>query len=418
MRWIAAAVLLAVIAAPVAVIALVAAALEDEPVVAPSAKVTPEQVGRAKRLLAAHDPRKARPGALRSFALSAEDLELALNATLARHEGAAKVAMAPGAMMLWVSVRVPDNPFGPYLNVQARARQTSALPELDALTVGRVPVPAPLANWLLARALARLDATDAGIAAADALESVRFEGDFLRVEYRWRDDLPQRLRTALLPAAEQERLRAYQERLARIAADPKLPRQVSLVALMRPLLAHAGERPASADAVAENRAALLVLAFYVNGRGLAAVVPQARYWPRPQPRKVTLSTRGDFAQHFTVSAALAASAGTPLADAVGLYKEIEDSRGGSGFSFADIAADRAGTVFGRQATRSPQAAQQLQRRLASRLDETDVMPAALDLPEMLEEAELQRRFGGVDGPKYREVMQLIERRLAALPLYR
>jgi len=417
MRWILAIVLLLVLAVPVALIVLAAAALEDRPAVAQPVEVTPEQIARAKRMMAAHDPRKARSGALRSFALSAEDLELALNAGLAPRGGAAKVSVSPGAVRVWASVRLPANPFGAYLNVEAHARESRSLPEFDALTIGRVSVPAPIANWLLARGLERLDTSGAG-AAADVLERVRFEGEFVRVEYRWREDLPERLRSALLPAGEQERLRAYHERLVQVTADPKLPRQISLVALMRPLFDHAAARSVSNDAVAENRAALLVLAFYVNGRGLTAVVPSAREWPRAAPRKVTLSTRGDFAQHFTVSAALAATAGTPLADAVGLYKEIEDARGSSGFSFTDIAADRAGTVFGQQATRSRQAAQGLQRRVARGAAEADFMPQALDLPEMLSEAELKRRFGGVGAPKYREVMQQIERRLAALPLYR
>ncbi len=418
MRWILTLVFLAVLAVPVALIGLAAAALEDRAAVAQPVEVTPEQVARAKRLVKAHDPRHARPDALRSFALSGEDLELVLNAALTPRGGAAKVAVSPGAMMVWASVSLPANPFGSFLNVQAQARQSHLLPEFDALKLGRVSVPAPIANWLLARALERLTTTSAG-AAADALESVRFEGDFVRVEYRWREDLPERLRSALLPAGEQERLRAYHERLVKITADPKMSRQISLAALMRPLLDHAATRSASSgNAVAENRAAILVLAFYVNGRGLAAVVPEARAWPRPAPRKVTLSTRGDFAQHFTVSAALAATAGTPLADAVGLYKEIEDSGGGSGFSFADIAADRAGTVFGQHATRSPQAAQALQRRVARGVAEADFMPHALDLPEMLGEAEFKRRFGGVGAPKYKEGMQQIERRLAALALYR
>ena len=33
-------------------------------------------------------------------------------------------------------------------------------------------------------------------------------------------------------------------------------------------------------------------------------------------------------------------------DAIGVYKEVRDSRGGSGFSFNDMAANRAGTRFG------------------------------------------------------------------------
>ena len=45
-----------------------------------------------------------------------------------------------------------------------------------------------------------------------------------------------------------------------------------------------------------------------------------------------------------------------LSDVIGLYKEIEDSRGGSGFSFNDIAADRAGTRFGEKAVASEDSA--------------------------------------------------------------
>ena len=116
-----------------------------------------------------------------------------------------------------------------------------------------------------------------------------------------------------------------------------------------------------------------------------------------------------------MSAAIAALAGTALADAVGLYKEIDDSRGGSGFSFNDIAADRAGTRFGERAVAAGQAAP-LQTRVAAGLRESDILPATDDLPEFMPEAEFKARFGGVDGPGYRDMMKEIERRVAALPL--
>jgi hypothetical protein len=46
------------------------------------------------------------------------------------------------------------------------------------------------------------------------------------------------------------------------------------------------------------------------------------------------------------------------------------------------------------------------------------MPAAADLPENMPEAEFKRRFGGVGAPVYQRVMDDIERRVAACPLYR
>ena len=91
------------------------------------------------------------------------------------------------------------------------------------------------------------------------------------------------------------------------------------------------------------------------------MVPEARDWPRAASRGLTMAGRGDLAQHFTVSAAVSAAAGAALADFIGLYKEIDDARRGSGFSFADLAADRAGTRLGQLATATEESARRLQR---------------------------------------------------------
>jgi len=121
-------------------------------------------------------------------------------------------------------------------------------------------------------------------------------------------------------------------------------------------------------------------------------------------------------KHFLVSAAIAAEAGSPLADAIGLYKEIDDSRGGSGFSFTDIAADRAGTRFGEITAQSGERARKLAQAAASGLREDNFMPAVSDLPEFLSAAEFERRYGGVDGPEYRRMMAEIKARIASRPL--
>ena len=418
MRWFLSILVLLVVAIPAALIALVAFALEDHPALTRAAMVTPEQVERAKRTFSAHDPRKLPSGVLRTFAIPVADVDAALNALLAPRGGAAELHTSPTSIAFRGTLRMPPNPFGEYLNIDGDAQLTSGLPAFDRLKIGRVSIPSIVADALLAQALAHLNGHAAGSAAVDVLQSVRVSGDFLQVEYRWRDDVPDRLRAALLSSADEQRLRAYHDRLVQITSDPKLARNVSLVNLLRPLMSEAARRSTGSEANAENRAAILVLTFYVNGRGLAAIVPSARDWPRPQPRKVSLSGRTDLAQHFTVSAALAATAGTPLSDAIGLYKEVEDSRGGSGFSFVDLAADRAGTVFGEHATRSQAGAQAVQRRISTQAAESDLMPTTADLPEGLQDAEFKARFGGVGEPRYRNIVQQVERRVASLPLYR
>jgi hypothetical protein len=135
----------------------------------------------------------------------------------------------------------------------------------------------------------------------------------------------------------------------------------------------------------------------------------------PAPRSVTLAGRDDFPKHFLISATLAAQGGGALADAVGVFKEVDDARHGSGFSFNDIAADRAGTRFGELAVGS---AARLQAAVAAGMAEPDFMPDVRDLPEFMPEADFMRRYGGIGAPAYGRMMSEIEARIAARPLYR
>jgi hypothetical protein len=147
-------------------------------------------------------------------------------------------------------------------------------------------------------------------------------------------------------------------------------------------------------------------------------VPEAAAWPQPARQAVTLEGRDDLAKHFLLSATIAAYADTVLADAVGLYKEIEDARGGSGFSFDDLAADRAGARFGDRAAAAESSARALQLRVAVGIDDADLMPPWRDLPASLPEKAFRKRFGGLDSPAYRQLVDEIDSRVAALPVLR
>ena len=402
---------------PLALVVAFCLCFQDQPLVSRAAAFTPEEVERAMRVLEKHDPRRMKSGTLRTMTIRAEELDLVVNYLANRFgKGSTRLVLQPGVLALSATVEVPANPLGRYVNVQALLRETAGLPAFDELTIGRLPVPGALADWALARAMKGFDQTREYQMAADTIRSVSIADGSVRVVYEWRDDLPGRLGDALLSTAERERLKVYQERLAQVTRAPAMPRSVPFDDLLEPLMRLAVER--GGDAQAESRAIIVVLAFYINGKGLAAIVPRAKEWPRPASRTVTLHGRTDSPQHFSVSAALAAHAGGPLSDAIGLYREVDDSRRGSGFSFGDIAADRAGTRFGEIAAGSAAGARQLQQRIAAGIRETDLMPEIADLPEYMPEAEFKRRFGGVGAPAYQRIMQDIERRVAACPLYR
>ena len=412
-------VLVLLIGLPALLAVLVFFALDNTPLVVSKVTFTPDNIERAKRLLDRNDPRKMRAGVLRTIMVVQDDLDLALNYAASRYaHGSTNVVLRDGSAMLRATFELPANPVGRFVNLDLVLVQTSYLPRVEQLRVGSVPVPAFIGNWLLRAIIQRLKGDADYSATVDVVKQVRASNGVLKVVFEWNDLAANQLKAALVPADDQARWQAYQARLVELTSQQPSGRGFSLDQLLSPMLQLARQRAEGASATAENRAVMVVLAFYVNGEGLGALVPAARAWPAPEQRVVTLAGRTDSPQHFMVSAALAATAGSPLSDAVGVYKELDDSRNSSGFSFNDLGADRAGTRFGDMAAASDKGAVHLYRQLESSLREPDFFPDIADLPEYMAEAEFKRRYGAVGEPAYRKMLAEIERRIAALPLYR
>ena len=93
---------------------------------------------------------------------------------------------------------------------------------------------------------------------------------------------------------------------------------------------------------------------------------------------------------------------------------MSDANGGSGFSFADMAANRAGILF---------AGGVINKRFTLRnvSDEFTVptfMPSVDDLPEGLTAAQLLAQFGPQTDNRFRRELDEIDQRLLQLPTYR
>ncbi|MFM8330193.1 MAG: hypothetical protein ACKN9T_00720, partial [Candidatus Methylumidiphilus sp.] len=186
-----------------------------------------------------------------------------------------------------------------------------------------------------------------------------------------------------------------------------------------PLFALAKERSdqEGGDARQENRAVILLLAAYANGKGLASALYPDGGVPSLPRREALLNRRADAAQHFTASALLAIAGHRAFADMVGLAKEFNDSHGGSGFSFIDLAADRAGALFGKMAASSDESARRLQAVLSQAADEAVFMPNMTDLPENLAAEDFARQYGDAESPQFLALKSQIEARIAACRLY-
>ena len=229
-----------------------------------------------------------------------------------------------------------------------------------------------------------------------------------------RPELQRRLAAWVVPPAQAARLRIYHEALGVTLQSLRGPQDLPV--LLTPLFVLAQQRTAAGgDGSAENRAALLALAAHAVERHPGSLLPAARAWPRLPARGLRLDGRKDFPIHLLVSATIAAEGGGPLADTLGLLKEVDDARHGSGFSFNDIAVNRAGARLGELAVHEPA---RLQAALAAGVTARDLLPDVSDLPEFMSEAEFMARFGGVGAPRYQAQVAEIEARVRALPLYR
>ena len=348
-----------------------------------------------------------REGQERRMELTRQDLNAGLNYLAWRMgRGGAEASIVQDRMKVRASMPMPGLPVPRYFNLELVLAQAGNQLAPASLRLGTLPIPVALAGHLLGWTLALSPAAPQYLVVRDMLRSAQLGKDRLVLTFVWRGDALERAMENGL-GLDGAAVTAYRQKLASLPGRDLPP-------LLGQLFTLAKERSAKGDAVTENRAALAVLAEAALGRRL---VSARGTLPPLRKGGLRLAGRVDFAQHFTLSAFIAATGGEGLSDLAGLYKELRDARDGSGFSFNDLAADRAGSRLGETSTRSVRQARRVQGLLAGSKDPGVFFPRVNDLPEFMHQAEFERRFGGVGTPAYKAMVAKIEARIAALPLY-
>jgi len=411
--------LLVLFAVPVA---LMVAGIEAAPLVEPGKSLSHEDVERIKGLLKLHDPRQLKRDEVRTLTLSVRDLNLLLNYSVdPALDINSRVDLYPDSAGVSLTYRLPEKYSGSYLNVSARLSPAAGSVRVDSLEIGRLTIPGWLLNPVLqlfhAHMLARLDEYGAMIR---TVGEIRVNEDQVVVVYEWRPELAARLKSRgyglLFSVEDKARLQAYYNEMKRIENELG-GRRVSLGKVLTPMFELAGLRSGEqGDLPAENRAMLLTLAMYVLGINVGRFVDVPI--ESQQPRMfLTLLGRHDLAQHFAVSAAVTVSAGGGLANAIGLFKELDDSRDGTGFSFDDLLADRAGVRLAELATGNERQARLLWQRMSNELSEADFMPSVDNLPPAIMELEFKQKYRDLDSEQYRLVDDEIEKRILRCSIY-
>ncbi|HNQ04982.1 MAG TPA: hypothetical protein PKH69_10250 [Thiobacillaceae bacterium] len=395
---------------PLAVLALLLA-LATSPAPAPglSTALSVADMERGRRVWQILRPTHLREGQSSRISLSAQDLSLGLH-YLARRMGlsGASATMQARHLTLHVTARIPGLPVPRYCNLALTLRPDGDLLAPARLRLGALPLPAQPARHLLEWGL-NLSALGGQYAVARAmLRSAQLRDDRLWIDFVWHG---RALENAVSKGMglDMAALEAYRHHLTG-------QREREFTPLLGRAFSLAVARSRRGDPVRENRAALTALAERVLGTRLTSVGGVSR--ARQAGGGVRLDGRADFAQHFALSAFLAATGGTDFSDAAGLYKELRDARQGSGFSFNDLAADRAGSRLGNAATRSARDARRIQTALAGTTHAGAFFPRVDDLPQFMPQREFEGRFGGIDTPAYQAMLERIDSRISSLPLYR
>jgi hypothetical protein len=394
-------------------------AIETQPRVDRQATLTPEHITRAKHIIDTHRNQVA-IDQLATVNILSEDADIVANYLANRFtKGSAQILAADRSAHIYLSLPIPQSLFNGYLNFEATLIQTAALPRLQSARIGNLVLPDFLTKLLVSQLIYWLQRNPNIHKGLDAIRLVQISPIKINIMYhRWNNHLlTQEMNLPVLSKKAQAQLYRYHTLLVKKSRQSNT-KTISLSEILPPLMHVAAKHSINGDALEENRAVILATAIHALGISTKLFIPDAINWPRPAEQLVTLEGRRDFAKHFIASAAITAYTNTKLSDAVGLFKEIVDSRHGSGFSFKDIAANRAGTQFGKKAVASTADAQQLQQLVADGLNDVDLMPPWSDLPEHMSEKEFKARFGNINTVAYKNMMQIIENRVSMLKVLR
>jgi hypothetical protein len=344
-----------------------------------------------------------------------------------------RVNVTPIGIKIAFTFELPTNPFGNYINLIGTILPSQTGLILQDASMGSVKIPGDVATSFIEALLnTLLSGKDTGTLLIDSIESITVTNSKLTLTYHVIPNLREifvetkgrvkDIRDDLELLGDQTVVRLYFNRLCDfhnqitdIADD-----NVSLGFYLSTAFSIAQKRSLlGKDPVEENEAALLALAIFLGSShfnsAVGAIDEETLQTCTSSNGHVALANRVDLRLHFIYSAALKIISNSGMSFALGEFKELADSQGGSGFSFSDLVADRAGIQFAELALDSSGALRM--QRMAQELTEEEVFfPSLTGLPEDMQQQVFEER-GGLESDYYKNYLTIINDRINHLILY-
>ncbi|MFM8341712.1 MAG: hypothetical protein ACKN9F_05790 [Methylomonas sp.] len=371
-----------------------------------------DDIQRAKQLLHVTPEERNR---IKTISLNSKDLNIAVSYLINHYiESTTAIRIDPDRIAFQIAIFVPKSLWGRYLDFSFNIRQNQNGIYLKSLKIGEISIPDKAANWLIAFIVHNTVLNDYWQLAREYIKDVQITPQSLDISYLG-SLVEQTKQLAIKKHKDYPSLHIYQQQINDIINIHDPDWRLSIMELLNPLFTTAFQRSDESTAINENRAVIIAVASYVFKGELRRYLPIGLIYNKEYP--VFAYKRIDIPQHFIAAALLAAVDSTVLTQQLSVDKEVGDAQHGSGFSFIDLLADKAGIRFGQMATASPEQARKLQQLLANNKDYASIIPNVQDLPEHMDEDTFKQRYSEVGSPAYQAIIEQIEARIRELAIY-
>lgn len=389
-------------------------ATDDSPLLKMQHGLNRDDIQRAKQILQLTPEERSET---KTILLNQKDINIAVSYLLNHFvENTVLIQLSENQVFAQIAVFMPKPTiWGRYLDFSFKLRQAGdGNIKIKSLKIGEISIPDPAANYFISAIMHTPPLKQYWQIGENYLRELRFTAEGIQVTYLG----------AIVDAAKQlviqkhrdyPNLHIYQQQINDIVSQHDPAWRLSLMDLLQPLFLTAYERSTADTAIQENRAVIIAVGSYIYKYELRRYLPLGLIYNKEY--QVFAYKRIDIPQHFIASALLASVDAAFLGEQLGVDKELGDAEKGSGFSFIDLTADRAGTRFGQMAVSSPKKARELQSILSKAQDYTVIIPDIQGLPEHMSAPSFKNRFGGTDSDAYHAMILEIDRRIDSLPLY-
>lgn len=402
-------------AIPIIIVALlIFYGTDDKPTVSNTWQLTAQDMQRANQIISTT---RLRRRGVKTLVLNEKDLNIATSYILKRFiKSHSVLAITPNELKLSFSIKLPNNLLGKYLNINFNLTKQDGFPTINNLSFGKLAIADEFAGLIIENIITHTDLKQYYLLLGRHIKGITIGPKQIKITYLMTPSSFIAAQNYLLENADNSMFAIYQRKLNDVLRMRSPRQRLSLADLLQPLFKLATQRSTLENSIAENRAVIFIISAYVNSR---EVFQFLSYDLRRRPiiYPVYLYQRTDMPKHFMALATLTSSGSTYLAHLLGQEKEIIDAKQGSGFSFVDLAADRAGMYFGKMATSSPENALKLQHAMANLKDYTAFMPEVRDLPENMNNKAFKNKFGSIYSPAYQNLLKKIDTRISACPIY-